>query len=57
MQELSRRTFCQNTLGSLLTYSLLETLFAGDAFADEEEGLFSGYFLALKGDSPLFRRC
>lgn len=35
MQDFSRRAFCQNTLGSLLAYSLLETLFAGDAFSDE----------------------
>lgn len=31
---LSRREFTQQTLGSLLTFSLLETLFAGEAFAD-----------------------
>ena len=35
MQEISRRTFTQGTLGSLLTFSLLETLFARDAFAAE----------------------
>lgn len=35
MDTLSRRTFHQHTLGSLLTWSLLETLFTGDAFADE----------------------
>lgn len=33
--QLNRRAFTQGTLGSLLTFSLLETLCAGDAFADE----------------------
>lgn len=33
--SLSRRQFTQATLGSLLTYSLLETLVTRDAFADE----------------------
>jgi hypothetical protein len=32
---LSRRQFTQTTLGSLLTYSLLETLMTRDAFGDE----------------------
>jgi len=35
MPELSRRDFAKATLGSLLGYSLLETLFRKDAFADE----------------------
>jgi hypothetical protein len=35
MNTISRREFQQKTLGSLLTYSLLETLFAGGAFAEE----------------------
>src|SRR5438445_13493724 len=35
MQTLSRRQFAQQTLGSVLTLSLLETLFQCDAFADE----------------------
>lgn len=34
MQSLSRREFAQQTLGSVLTLSLLETLFQCDAFAD-----------------------
>ncbi len=34
MKELSRRMFNKQTLGSLLTYSLLETLSRGDLFAD-----------------------
>lgn len=35
MNEISRRSFSRHTLGSLLTYSLLETLFECDAFADQ----------------------
>ena len=35
MSDLSRRTFTKGTLGSLLTYSLLETLSATDAFGAE----------------------
>src|SRR5579863_4371342 len=35
MTKLSRREFAQQTLGSVLTLSLLETLFQCDAFADE----------------------
>jgi hypothetical protein len=34
MSQLTRREFSQHALGSLLTYSLLETLCAHDAFAD-----------------------
>jgi hypothetical protein len=35
MSAANRREFCQQTLGSLLTFSLLETLIGGDAVADE----------------------
>ncbi len=35
MQPLNRRSFCQQSMGSLLTYSLLETLFSSNAFAAE----------------------
>ena len=35
MSTLSRRAFNQQTLGSLLTFSLLETLVCGDVLADE----------------------
>jgi hypothetical protein len=35
MQALSRREFAQQALGSVLTLSLLETLFQCDAFSDE----------------------
>jgi hypothetical protein len=34
MSQVSRRTFARQTLGSLLTFSLLETLYQCDAFAD-----------------------
>ncbi len=34
MSELTRRAFTQGTLGSLVTFSLLESLFMGDAFAE-----------------------
>lgn len=39
MNALSRREFAAGTLGSLLTYSLLETLFGRDAWADEVKPL------------------
>ena len=35
MQLLTRRNFTQQTLGSLVTFSLLETLCRHDLFADE----------------------
>src|SRR5882724_11942378 len=35
MQALSRREFARQALGSVLTLSLLETLFRCDAFADD----------------------
>lgn len=35
MEPVSRRDFTQQALGSLLTFSLLETLFQRDAFCDE----------------------
>ena len=35
MDDLSRRSFAHNVLGSLLTFSLLETLFECDAFAEK----------------------
>lgn len=35
MSDLSRREFQHNVLGSLLTWSLLETLFSREAFSDE----------------------
>src|SRR6185369_2238183 len=35
MPDLSRRLFAKQTLGSLLTFSLLESLYQLDAFGDE----------------------
>lgn len=35
MEKTTRRQFAHQTLGSLLTYSLLDSLFSTDAFADE----------------------
>ena len=35
MDDISRRSFTQNVLGSLLTFSLLETIFECNAFADK----------------------
>ena len=35
LMSISRRNFHQQTLGSLLTWSLLDTLFTGDAFGQE----------------------
>src|SRR5690606_25161668 len=35
MDDISRRAFTQGTLGSLLAYSLFDTLFSREAFADE----------------------
>ncbi|HET6327237.1 MAG TPA: hypothetical protein VFG04_21325 [Planctomycetaceae bacterium] len=39
MQPITRREFSQQAIGSLLTYSLLETLFAHDAFAARSPNL------------------
>lgn len=39
MEPISRRTFAKQTLGSLLTYSMLETLFERDVFAAEVQPL------------------
>ena len=35
MGKLTRREFTRGALGSVLTYSLLETLFENDAFGQE----------------------
>src|SRR5262245_22479122 len=42
--DLSRRQFGQQTLGALLTYSLLQTLVARDAFGEEMK-LLAGKWL------------
>ena len=35
MKQLSRRTLCQQTLGTALTYSLLESLWQTEAFGSD----------------------
>jgi hypothetical protein len=47
MSDLSRRAFNQATLGSLLTFSLLESLFCKDAFADEIKPLAAQWLADL----------
>lgn len=58
MSEISRRTFHRDVLGSLLTWSLLETVLSNDLLADEVK-LIAADWLAridemsrdLKGES------
>lgn len=47
MSMISRREFQQQTLGSLLTWSLLNTLFTADAFADEVKLLATKWLTEL----------
>ena len=47
MSTISRREFQQQTLGSLLTWSLLETLFLGDAFAEEVKPIAAKWLAEL----------
>ena len=47
MYQLSRRAFNQDVLGSLLTFSLLETLFSRDALADEVKPLAAAWLAKL----------
>ena len=47
MPEISRRSFNAQTLGSLLTFSLLETLFAGDLFADEVKPVMAKWLAGI----------
>ena len=51
MDMISRRSFQQQTLGSLLTWSLLETLFSGDAFADEVKPIAAKWLAELNSMS------
>ncbi len=51
MTSLSRRGFHQQTLGTLLTWSLLDTLFSGDAFADEIKPIASQWLAKLNAMS------
>lgn len=48
MDAISRRTFSKQALGSLLTYSLLETLCSGDLFADEVKSLAAKWLAELE---------
>jgi hypothetical protein len=47
MSTLTRRAFSQQTLGSLLTFSLLETLVCGDALGDEVKPLTAKWLAEL----------
>ena len=47
MVDLTRRDFGHRTLGSLLTYSLLETLFSTDAFAAEIKPVAAAWLAKL----------
>ena len=47
MTQLSRRGFNQGTLSSLLTFSLLESLYAGDAFAAEIQPVTAKWLATL----------
>ena len=51
MSTISRREFQQQTLGSLLTWSLLETLFSGDAFAEEVKPIAAKWLAELNSMS------
>lgn len=45
--ESDRRTFTKQTLGSLLTFSLLESVFAGQAFADDIKPIASKWLASI----------
>lgn len=47
MSQLSRRTLCQQTLGSVLTFSILESLFQHDAFGDSVKPLVNKWVTDL----------
>jgi hypothetical protein len=47
MSQISRRAFTQDVLGSLLTFSLLETLLSRDALADEVKPLAAAWLAKL----------
>ncbi len=51
MTQVSRRVFNQGTLGSLLTFSLLESLFAGDAFAAKIKPVAANWLASLNQTS------
>lgn len=47
MSTLDRRAFTREALGSLMTFALLDTLFAGDAFAAEVKPLTTAWLAEL----------
>ena len=51
MQTISRRDFQQQTLGSLLTWSLLDTLFSRNAFAEEVKVIAAKWIAELNAMS------
>lgn len=51
MSSISRRDFQQQTLGSLLTWSLLDTLFSGNAFAEEVKPIAAKWLADLNAMS------
>jgi hypothetical protein len=51
MTSPTRREFHQQTLGALLTWSLLDTLFSGDAFADDVRPIASQWLAKLNAMS------
>ncbi len=51
MNTIPRRSFQQQALGSLLTWSLLETLFSGDAFADDVKPIAAKWLAELNAMS------
>ena len=55
MNETTRRTFTKETLGSLLTMSLLETAFASDAFASEIKPITASWLAEVNQISKQLR--
>lgn len=51
MDAISRREFQQQALGSLMTWSLLQTLFTGDAFAEEIKPIAAKWLAELNAMS------
>ena len=51
MNTIPRRSFQQQALGSLLTWSLLETLFSGDAFAEQVKPMAAKWLAELNAMS------
>ena len=47
MEKLTRREFTRGALGSVLAYSLLETLFENDAFGSEVKPVTGKWLLSI----------